>query len=310
MDIDLALYDLSERQHGLAARDQARELGMTRHAWHHRVGTGEWILLTERVARRAGAPVTPEQQALAAVLDVGPPTFVSHESAAALWRVPGFRVKPVQVMSLRTRTNSSGLASLHRPRHLPDPFAARLDGIPVVRPSLMILQLAPLVHPERLGRIFDGLWSRRLLSAPSVRRELEGVLGRGRPGSAAVRELLDKRPPGYVPPSSNLEARFAQIIRDYDLPRMRRQVDVGDDERWCGRVDFKAEELPLVVEVQSDMFHKALTSVEDDEARKARLEAAGFAVEEVEEFDIWYRPAVVAEQVRKARRDLRRRLAA
>lgn len=188
--------------------------------------------------------------------------------------------------------------------------AALLDGVPVVRPALLVLQLAPLVGAHRLGLIFDGLWSRRLLSAPSVRRELEPVLGRGRPGTAALRLVLDERPDDYVPPASNLESRFRQILRDFDLPPMRRQVDLGDEERWCGRVDFRAEDLSLVIEVDSGRFHDALTDQAADAARQKALERAGFLVRRVPEHDIWHRPAQVAARVRAARRDARRSKAA
>lgn len=305
-DIDRRLTRLAERQHGLVSRDQAEALGLTRAAWRHRRRHGDWLALSDRVVRRAGAPPSDEQSALAAVLDVGDSTYTSHQSGAAFWGVPGFRVVPVQVMTLRATHGRTALGQVHHPLHLPDPFAAVIDGVPVVRPSLLVLQLAPLVHPAKLGTIFDNLWSRRLLSAPSVRRELEPVLGRGRPGTSAVRDLLDARPDDYTPPASNLEGRFLQIVRDHDLPRMRRQVDLGDDERWCGRVDFVAVDLPLVFEVDSGRYHGALTDTEADDRRQRRLEGAGYLVRRIPEFDIWHRPAAVAATVRDALWEIRR----
>jgi len=305
--IDPVLTTLAEGQHGLVSRDQVVAAGFTRTAWSHRLQSGGWVRITPRVIRRAGAPVTEAQRALAAVLDTGTSTYVSHQSAAALWEVPGFQLDPIQVMSPRVRHDRRAIASVHRPRHLPEPFASEIDGIPVVRPALLILQLAPLVHPDKLGRIFDGLWSRRLLSAPSVRRELEPVLSRGRAGTRAVREVLDARPPGYVPPASNLEARFVQILRDHDLPAMRRQVDSGDQNGWTGRVDFRAIGLPLIVEVDSERFHSALSDVEADARRQASLEAAGFTVVRVSEFQVWHRPKEAAAIVRDGSWQARRR---
>lgn len=297
--IDSDLLSLAERQHGLISRAQVAAAGLSPVAWRHRIARGEWVALSTRVARRSGAPPSSAQTCLAAVLDVGPRAWVSHRSAAALWGVPGFRIRDVDVITTRSRFPGSRLAVVRRPRHLPDPFAAVLDGVPVVRPSLVILQLAALVHPDRLGRIFDGLWSRRLLSAPAVRRELDGVLGRGRAGTVAVRELLDARPEGYVPPASNLESRFLQIAREHDLPEMRRQVDLGDEVGWCGRVDFLAIDVPLVVEVDSERYHLALTDEVADARRQAGLVAGGFTIARVYEHDVWHEPSVAVRVVRE-----------
>jgi very-short-patch-repair endonuclease len=307
---DDELLDLAERQHGLLSRPQILDLGIDERGWERLYRSPAWERATPRVLRRRGAPPTDRQRALAACLDLGDDAYLSHTSAAALWGLPGYALCPLEVTVLRSRRTSSGLARVHLPRLVPDPFAAHLDGIPVVRPALLLLQLSARMHPEQLRRRLDWLWSRRLLSGPSLRRELASVMHRGRPGTAALRALLDSLPDDYVPPASGLESRFHQIVVDHDLPPMRRQVDLGDDEMWCGRVDFRAEALPLVVEVQSDVFHQALSSREDDARRRARLDHAGFTVVEVDESQVWHRPAEAARLVRDGVWSVRRRLAA
>jgi len=304
------LCRLSASQHGLVTFNQARGVGLTESAWRHQLATGSWEAISRRIARRAGAPVTCSQHLLAAVLDAAPDAYISHGSAAALWGLPGFRAEPIELMVLRGRRDRRGLpATIHRPRHLPQPFAAEIDGVPVVRPALLLLQLAPQVSPERLKRLLDALWNRRLLSGRSVRRELAELMHRGRCGTVALRYLLDSLPDDYVPPASGLEGRFAQILADAGLPQMRRQVDLGDDERWCGRVDFLDVRLPLVIEVDSERYHSALSSELDDVARQRRLEAAGYFVERVTDFQVWHRPGEVVAIVHAARQGLLRRAA-
>lgn len=299
--IDVALTELAERQHALVARSQGIEIGMSAATWRYRMTRGDWSLVSPRVARRIGAPRTPSQLALAAVLDVGPSAYVSHGSAAALWGLPGFRPEPLELIVVRSHRTSCSLATVHHPRHLPDPFAASLDGVPVVRPALLLLQLAPRVHPERLRRLLDRMWGRRLLSGPSVRRELASLMHRGRPGTAALRELLDSLPANYVPPASGLEGRFASILGQAGLPPMRRQVDLGDGQRWCGRVDFLDDSCRLVVEINSELHHSALTDVAADEERRDRLVAAGFTVAFVSDEAVWHHPREVVARVRSAR---------
>jgi hypothetical protein len=155
-EFDRALIDLAERQHGLVARRQADTAGGTRLMWHNRIERGDWEVLTERVVRRRGSAPTAHQRALAGVLDAGPDALISHESAAALWGVAGFGLEPVHVLTRRARAVRSPFAELHLPRHETEPYATAIDGLPVVRPALLLLQLAAIVPPARLQRIFDS----------------------------------------------------------------------------------------------------------------------------------------------------------
>ena len=85
----------------------------------------------------------------------------------------------------------------------------------------------------------------------------------------------------------------------------RRQVDLGSEERWCGRVDFVRDDLALVVEVQSERYHSALTDQAHDAARRANLDAAGFTVVEVWDVQLWHAKHVVIAAVREGIRDAR-----
>lgn len=297
----------AERQHGLITRRQAAELGITRARWRQWATRGGWELVTNRVARRLGSPRTTHQRVLAAALDVGPSTYVSHWSAAALWGIPNVDVEPTDLIVVRGGSQTrTALARTHRPRHLPDPFSTVLDGIPVVRPALVVLQLASMVSPARLGRLLDQFWTRRLLSGPSMARELAPLMHRGRAGTVAVRQLLESLPPGYVPPATGLEGRFASILERAGLEPMRRQVDLGDDASWSGRVDFLDADLPFVVEVDSERYHAALTDAAADRARQERLEAGGFVVRRFDEVDVWRHPERIVDEVRAVRAELRR----
>ena len=75
-------------------------------------------------------------------------------------------------------------------------------------------------------------------------------------------------------------------------------------DHWVGRVDFRDERLPLVVEVQSERYHTALTDMRRDAERAEALCAAGFETVAVSEEQVWYRPSEVVDAVRTARRRL------
>ena len=108
----------------------------------------------------------------------------------------------------------------------------------------------------------------------------------------------------HRPNAINNEGRFAEVLERAGQTPMRRQVDSGGD-RWVGRVDFRDEDLPLLVEVQSETYHLALTDARDDEVRLAALRGAGFEVVEVTDAQVWHRPDEVVDAVCEARRRLR-----
>jgi very-short-patch-repair endonuclease len=121
---------------------------------------------------------------------------------------------------------------------------------------------------------------------------------------------VEERGPDYVPPASNLEARFASILERAGLPPMRRQVDTADGEGWIGRVDFRDAVLPVIAEIQSERFHRGLTAERADAERMARLRGAGFEVVEVTDVDVFHRPDHVVAAIDAARERARVRRAA
>jgi very-short-patch-repair endonuclease len=303
---DSELADLAADQHGLVASYQALGIGMSRASVSRRRRAADWDLLTPRVLRRAGAPRTTAQRAMAAVLDAGPAAWLSYTSAAAWWGLAGFDLEPFHVTRRKgVGRRRSSLAIVHditdvEPRHV-----TVLDDVPVVRPELMAYELCATVHPRRAERAIDSAWNKRLLSGRSLRAVLGDLAEQGRNGTTVLRDILDRRGDDYVPPASNLEARFDSLLSDAGLRAMRRQVDLGDDTAWTGRVDFVADDVPLVVEILSERYHTALVDREADDRRIAALRAAGFTVLTFWDVQVWHHGAAVVAEVRAARRALR-----
>jgi very-short-patch-repair endonuclease len=143
----------------------------------------------------------------------------------------------------------------------------------------------------------DAAWSDRLVSYRSLDALIARMSQRGRRGLALLRDLVAERGPDHVPPASNLESRVAQILANAGLPAMRRQVDSGDGDGWIGRVDFRADAAPLVLEVQSERFHRGLTAEDADRHRLARLASAGFEVVEVTDREVFHEPQAICDRV-------------
>ena len=299
-----AINQLSRQQLGLVLVEDLYALGLTRAAVRNLVRSGRLERVTRRVLRVPGAPRTPHQDVLAGVLDSSPDAFSCGPTAASQWGVVGYRLTPVHVVRVDSASGRrSSLAIHHQLARLGPRHVTRLDGIPVVRPEVVVLQLAASVHPQRAAAALDSLWRRGLTSGPAMRAVLDELAGSGRNGVTVMRELLDERGDDYVPPASNLEARLEAILRRAGERPLRRQVDSGGDQ-WVGRVDFRDPDHPLVVEVQSERYHSALVDKQHDERRLAALRAAGFEVVEVTDWELFHRPDDVVAKIRSARRRL------
>ena len=222
---------------------------------------------------------------MAATLDLGAGAAVSHESAAALWRLPRL---PIGAVHVSRTTGRSALSTVHR-THLPEGRTGRLEGIPITSPARTIFDLAGVLHPGRTERALDNALARGLTSIEALNRVTGELAGQGRPGSALMRRLLAARAGAYVPPESNMEARFHDVATRAGLHTLVRQCDVGGDE-WIGRVDFLDREKRLVVEVDSDLHHSSLVDAAADAVRDAALAQAGYTVVRIKEQDLWHRP--------------------
>ena len=176
-------------------------------------------------------------------------------------------------------------------------------GVPVVSPGLAIYQMAGTISEDRVARALDNAWSLRLLNGPSIDRLIRRLGRPGRDGTVLMRRLRKERADEWTPPASNLESRFDQVMAPHGF-RFRRQVDVGEEE-WSGRVDFLAEDLPLIVEILSERYHTSLTDRAADAARRERHRAMGFLVVEVWDYEIFHTPWLVVERIRAARALLR-----
>jgi very-short-patch-repair endonuclease len=110
-----------------------------------------------------------------------------------------------------------------------------------------------------------------------------------------MRRLLADRAGAYVPPESNLEARFHEVAKAAGLTLVR-QREVGGDE-WIGRVDFLEPQKRLIVEVDSDLHHSSPLDEAADARRDDALAGAGYTVLRIKEHDLWHRPGEVVRRL-------------
>lgn len=308
MSKDLPIRRLAEQQHGVVATAQAHACGVDARALVRQGGGAQWERLTPRVIRVVGARRSTRQEVMAAVLDAGRGAVSSHETAAALWRLPGASFERLHVTRGGRRSSRElALATLHRPHALLPHHVTTVDGIPCTSVARTIFDLAGTGTGHlRIENVVNQVTKRSPGTLVTLHQLLAELAQRGRPGITTMRAVLDERPVGIRLPESGLEARFERVLKDAGQRPLERQVDLGGHE-WLARVDYLDRELLLLAEVDSELHH---TSPEDrarDQARDEALLAAGFRmVVRVSEEAIWHRPWEVVHQIAMARAELRR----
>src|SRR5207302_39175 len=148
----------AESQHGLITRDNARLAGVSEKQLRTLVDRGLLERITPQLFRTTGSVRTWHQRLMAAVLNAGPGAVASHETGAALWRVPGFSPWQLEVSRPAGRRVRHPLAIVHHTLYLPDHHVRVVEGIPVTSPARTLFDIAGSsgVHPMRADRALEN----------------------------------------------------------------------------------------------------------------------------------------------------------
>ncbi len=295
--VDRRMEALAEQQHSVVSRDQARALGLSKEARLHLHHRGRWEIVLHSVYRLVGSVPTARQRAMAAVLAAGPDALLSHTSAAGLEGFPGFDIEPLVVTIPRRRRSLPGVR-LEQSLCLPTHHRRTVDGIPCTSIARTLFDLCGAAKPHRAERAVDNALARKWVTTPALWRVLDDLAVQGRAGVVLLRRLLAERGDRYVPPESELEARFIELVQRHGLPAPARQVDLGDCDTWIGRFDFVWSGHQLVVEVDGAMYHDGFLDRRRDEERAAALESLGWTVLRFRWHDVVVTPREVVSQIR------------
>src|SRR3954452_14596563 len=242
-------WDLARIQHGVITRIQLLRLGFTRSALRHRIATGRLREVYPGVYAVGQLALTQEGEWMAAVLACGETAALSHDSAAALWRITRADGDAIHVSVLGQRRPRNGIV-VHRRREL-DPV--RRDGIRVTTPAQTLLDLGA---PPQLEQAIGEATLRRLVTLRSLRTAATKA---GRSG-AALRAVIAKAT--FRVTQSELERAFLRLVAHAGLPLPESQKRFGKT-----RVDFYWPEIGLVVETDGSRFHASARQQGEDRRR-------------------------------------------
>jgi hypothetical protein len=301
--LDAALLRLAGRQHGLVTVKQLTSLGFSKDGVLRRLKAATLFRVYRGVYAVAGTRDTFDFRVMAAVLAAGEGAMASGRCAAALYGLRRIRCDLVEVtVADRHAPRQVGFVA-HRRDLLTPADRSRIGAIPVTAPGWTLLDLSAMVDRQRVGGALDDVIVRRLASLAAVERLLNRVAGQRVPGAAVLGELVAERRAGKRPSESGLEDELLEVFRAYGLPEPVRQFVLPLPGGGSARFDAAYPDLLLGFEADGDAFHKGLLDRLRDEARDEKCGRAGWTVRRYSTEDIRERPAGIAEEVGRLRRD-------
>lgn len=218
----------------------------------------------------------------AAVLAGGDGAAVSHASGAQLLSVTRAVPSQPEITVPSTAGRRRPGIVVHRVGALSARDVCTHHGIPVTTVPRVLLDLAPRLRPADLARACHEAWVHHRVRPEAV----EACIARnpGRKGAAKLRRAL-----GSDVTLSVLEDLFLALLRAYELPRPRTNIDHNGD-----RVDCYWEQHDLTVELVTFRYHATRYGFEQDAARRRRSHHVAYTYGDVVEH-----PAATAADVRE-----------
>lgn len=273
-------WALTRAQHGVIARAQLLDLGMSPDAIRRRLATGRLHEVHRGIYAVGRKELSRHGELMAAVLACGPGARLSHRSGAELWGICPRHGGPIDVaVSAAFRHRRAGIRSHRRD----DPRPRYRHRIPVADPISILIDLATCLTDEDLEDAVNEADRLNLVATPRLRSALDSEPFAGRRGAGRLRRLLDSQT--FSRAQNALERRFLALVRDAGLPP-------PDTQRRLGRhrVDFFWPELGFVVETDGLRHHRTAAEQAADIGRDQAHVRAGYRTLRLTHAQVFHQP--------------------
>ena len=236
---------------------------------------GDWVFIQPGVYVCAGTPLTHEAHCWAGVLSLRPPVALGRQSAAWLLRMDRAPkppdAEPDLVVPEKRRADRVRRPARVR-RMLESRFQlVRAQGLPVTPPQLTLRELGMTIPRDWLFDMVTHAVRRRIVTVSGLATQL----GRGWPGAAALRSVLEELMPGY---QVVWEGVLHRALEAAGLP-MEPQVEVRLGNGRKAILDLGNRRIRFGVEIDGVLSH--LERFTADRQRDRGLRRTGWHVEHV-----------------------------
>jgi very-short-patch-repair endonuclease len=272
---DRAIAVTATGQLGAFTRAQAHDAGLSDDQLRSRIQSGFLEQIGPNAFRQAGTGSTALARLRGLILDVGAPCWAAGPTAAALHGLDGFRLdEPFHLVTLRDRQVRRAGHVIHTTVYLPLFDQTEIDGVPVVRPTRTIIDLARIIDRAQLSAALDAAIRDGMTSEEALHRRIARLRGHGRFGIGALIDVLEGNEVSRGG-HSFLEREFLRLLAAHGLPRPTCQQVLGRAGDRLVRVDFRFPGTSVVVEVMGYRYHRTKQQLARDAERMNALLAQG-----------------------------------
>ncbi len=275
-DVDAAIAPIAARQLGLFTRQQAAEVGWSRHQLDRRVRAARVRRMFTGVFADNSAPRTWEQAVLGAVFAAGRDAVASHLTAAALHGFPDTSRDTVMVSVPAARSPRTRGYTVHRVQL--EPVDVTVSGpIPVTTIARTLVDCSGLLSLGQIARALDDALVRRRTTLWAVEQCHERLGNARLRRPSMLRTLLAERDPAVERMESRPEMRVFRTITAAGLraPTPQHEVVVAGNRF---RLDFAYPDVKLGLEYMGFDPHRSRTAQDRDFRRHRLLQGAGWKI--------------------------------
>jgi predicted transcriptional regulator of viral defense system len=285
---------LGEGQHGVVARRQLLNLGLTRSMIETRLAAGALVPLHPGVYAVGHRQLRRDGHRLAALLWAGPAAALSHREAAALHGLLTSGGARIEITTTRrSRQPPPGIVVRHT-AVLADHDLTTLDGLRTTSVARTLVDLAGVVPKDSLAKALREAEHLRVLDMRALADAMHGTRTRKGRGHARLTAVLEEhRRRGTQLTRSALEDRFLSLLDAHGLPRplMNHHVEgLEVDAAWPQR--------RLAVELDGWARHKDRQAFQRDREKGNALTGAGWRLLRFTHDDVVRRPVAAAATIR------------
>lgn len=291
MPLDKASLDTAASQGGVLTRAQLLEAGYAETTIDREIVAGRLVRIKNGVYR--ALDLRRHEDLLRAAVATLPNPVVSHESAAHLLRFPVVpALRPTVTVHAKTTHTFPGV-TVRRNTDLKSEHILRLEGLPVTTVVRTLFDLAAVVDDRRLDEMIEALVIAGRLQIPDLAAFIQSLRRRGKPGTAAIAAVVDRR---LGHDATQLERLGLEVLRRGQVAEPMLQYPAPWDE--TERIDAAWPPARTGVEWDSKAWHSSLKRMAEDRRRDRQASLAGWAILRYTWQDLTADPRRVADEVR------------
>lgn len=210
--------ELAAAQYGVVARFQLLELGVSDSYIRAQLRSGTWVRLAPGVYGFRGHRDTWERRVWIKYLAAGEKAAVSHQTAAASFRVVGFPRRGVHLTVPHPGHQRVTGATVHQSRFLPPHHTVMFNGRQTTSLSRTLVDLAPQISFKKLELAYEHAIVTDHLTYSRMTTTFRELATPGRRGMTKLGRVLDERGPGFVASASELERLVFEVAELAELP--------------------------------------------------------------------------------------------